>query len=78
MAHLDSKWPRIESAKAIRPEYSDYLCDLFNNGESKNLNKTGFFKLSYHNPKEIIFQHMSVTENVFNDRKNRYEEINRF
>ena len=44
----------------------------------KFLNKTGFFKVSTHNPKENEFQHMSVKENVFNDRKNRYEEINRF
>ena len=71
MAHLDSKWPKIETAKAIRPEDSDYLCEHFNNGEWKILNKTGFFKVSYYNPKEIVFQHMGVKENVFNERKNR-------
>ena len=78
MAHLDSEWPKKEIAKAIRPGDSDYLCELPNNGEWKNLNKTGFFKVSYCKPKEIIFQHMSVEENAFNDRKNRCEEINRF
>ena len=78
MAHPDSKWPKIETAKAIRPEDSDYLCELFINGEWKNSNKTWFFKVSYYNPKEIVFRKMSVEENVFNDRKNRYEEINRF
>ena len=26
----------------------------------------------------MVFQHMSVKEKVFNDRKNRYKEINRF
>ena len=78
MAHLDSKEPKIESAEAIRPGDSDYLCELPNNGEWNNLNKTGFFKISHYNPKEIVFQHMSVRENAFNDRKNRCEEINRF
>ena len=59
-AHPDSKRPKIETAKAIRPEDSDYLCELFNNGEWKNLNKTGFFKVKYYNPENIVFQHMSV------------------
>ena len=78
MAHLDSNWPKIESAKAISPGDSDYLCELPNNGEWKNLNKKGFFEVSYCNSKEIVFQHMSVKENAFNVRKNRCEGINRF
>ena len=44
----------------------------------EKLNKTGFFKVSYYNPKEIVFQHLSVKENVLNNRKNRHEEIIRF
>ena len=51
---------------------------MFNNGNWKGLNKSGFFKARYYNPKEIVFQHVSLEEIVFNDRKNRYEEINRF
>ena len=43
MAHPDSRWPKIETAKAIRLEDSDYLCELFITGEWKNLDKTGFF-----------------------------------
>ena len=38
MAHPDSNWPKIETAKAIRPEGSDYLCELPNSGEWKNIN----------------------------------------
>ena len=78
MAHPDSKWPKIETAKAIRHDCRDYLCELFKNGEWKNLNKTGSFKVKYYNPENIVFQHMSPKENLFNDRKNRYEEMNRF
>ena len=77
MAHSDSKWPKIETAKAFIIEESDRLCSLFNNGDWKSLNKTGFFEVKYHNHKEIFFQHMSVKGNVFNDRKKSYEEINR-
>ena len=32
-AHKDSKWPKVETAKAIKNEESDRLCDLFNSGE---------------------------------------------
>ena len=26
MAHLDSKWPKVQTKKAIKIEYSDRLC----------------------------------------------------
>ena len=78
MAHPDSKWPALQTAKAIIVEDGDRLCSLFKNGDWKSLNKSGFFIVRYYNPKDNIFQHMSVKENVFNDRKNRHEAINRF
>ena len=52
MAHPDSMWPKIETAKAIRPDDSDNLCKRFINGEWKNLNKKGFFKVSYYKPQK--------------------------
>ena len=42
------------------------------------INKSGFFDVKYHNPEKIIFQHMSVEEQVFNPVKKRLEEVNRF
>ena len=78
IAHLESEWPKVEIAKAVIIEDSNYFCELFNSGDWKSLNKSGFFRVKYYNPEEITFQHMSVEENVFNDRKNRYEETNRF
>ena len=78
MAHPDSKWPKTETAKEINIEDSNYLCELFGDGDWKSLNESGFFTVRYYNPKEFLFQHMSAEENVFNDRKSRYEEINRF
>ena len=76
MAHPDSKWPKKETVVAVNTENSDRLCSLFNNCEWKDLNESGFFKMTYYNPKEIFFHYMGVKENVFNARKNRYEEIN--
>ena len=46
MAHKDSKWPKIEIAKAIKKEDSDRFCELFNSSEWKTLNKSGFFKIN--------------------------------
>ena len=65
-------------SKTISIEDSNLLCELFNNGDWKSSNKSGFFKMRYYNLKETIFQHMSLKENIFNDRTNRYQEINRF
>ena len=34
--------------------------------------------MRFYNPREFVFQHTTVKEKLFNDRKKRYEEINRF
>ena len=77
MALSDSKWPKTETAKAIDTEDSNRLCSLYNSGDWKSLNKSGFFKVRLKNAKEFIFQQMSVKK-TFNDRESRYEEINHF
>ena len=78
MAHEKSTWPAIETAKAINPEDSEVYCKLFNTGEWASLNKTGFFKVKYHNPENLILQHMAVKEDVYNETKNKSENVNRF
>ena len=78
MAHMSSMWPAIETAKAINPEDSGVYCKLFNTGEWASLNKTGFFKVKYHNPENLILQHMAIKEDVYNDTENKYKNVNRF
>ena len=75
MAHLDSNWPQIETAKAVNIEHSNTLSPLFKIGSWKSLKMSGVFKVRYYNPKEIFFQRTSGKEIVFNDRKKRYELI---
>ena len=77
-AHVDSKGPKIETAKALNIEDNDGLYTLFKNGDWKRLNISRFFKVKNYKSKEIIFQHMSGKENAFNNRKKRYEETIRF
>ena len=55
MAHPDSKWPTIATAKTINIEDSNYLCELFNNGDWKSLNKTGFFEVKITTLKTLSF-----------------------
>ena len=78
MAHEKSTWPAIETANAINPEDSEVYCKLFNTGEWASLNKTGFFEVKYHNPENLILQHMAVKEDVYNEAKNKSEKVNRF
>ena len=74
-----STWPEIETSISINPiQDGNYLCDLFNNNEWKNLNKSGFFKVKYYNPEYLILQHIAVNEEVFNESKNKFEHVNRF
>ena len=76
--HKDSKWPKIETAMAIRKEDSARLCELLNTCERKKFNKSFFFDVKYHNHENIIFQDMSAEEQIFNVIKHRCEEVNRF
>ena len=44
----------------------------------EKLNKSGFFDVKHHNPENIIFQHISDKQQVFNPIEIRQEELNRF
>ena len=57
---------------------NDAVCYLFNSGKWNQLNKSAFLTIKYHNPENLIFQHLPIKEKIKNPRKNnRFEEINR-
>ena len=57
---------------------NDAICCLFNSGRWNELNRSAFLTVKYHNPENLIFQHIPVKEKVKNPYKNkRLEEINR-
>ena len=62
----------------MKKEDSAHLCELFNTGERKKLNKPGFFDVKHYNLENNIFQQMSVGKQVFNTIENRSEEVIRF
>ena len=57
---------------------TDAVCSLFNGGIWNELNRYSFLTVKYHNPENLVFQHLSVKEKNENPYKNnRLEEINR-
>ena len=74
----DSNWPKIETAYPFKKFMNDAICTLFNSGRWNELNRSAFLTIKYHNPENLIFQHLPVKEKIENPyKKNRFEEINR-
>ena len=54
------------------------ICTLFNSGRWPELNRSAFLTIKYHDPENLIFQHLPIKEKTENPFKNnRFEEINR-
>ena len=74
----DSTWPKIETAYPFKKDMNDAVCYLFNSGKWNELNRSAFLTVKYHNPENLIFQHLPIKEKINNPYKNnRFEEINR-
>ena len=74
----NSTWPKIETAYPFKKYTNESICSLFNSGKWNELNRSAFLTVKYHNPENLIFQHLPVKEKVKNPYKNnRFEEINR-
>ena len=74
----NSTWPKIETAYPFNKYMSDAVCTLFNSGRWNELNRSAFLTIKYHNPANLVFQHLPIKEKIENPYKNnRLEEINR-
>ena len=74
----NSTWPKIETAYPFKKYMCDVVCTLFNSGRWDEINRSAFLTVKYHNPENLIFQHLTVKEKIENPYKNnRLEEINR-
>ena len=57
---------------------NDAVCTLFISGRWNELNRSAFLTVKYHNPENLVFQHLPIKEKTENPYKNnRLEEINR-
>ena len=74
----NSTWPKIETAYPFKKHMNDAICYLFNSGKWNQLSRSAFLTIKYHNPENLIFQHLPIKEKINNPYKNnRLEEINR-
>ena len=74
----NSTWPKIETGYPFKKHMNDALCYLFNSGKWNQLKRSTFFTIKYHNPENLIFQHLPIKEKNKNPYKNnRFEEIDR-
>ena len=74
----NSTWPKIETAYPFKKHMNESICTLFNNGRWNELNRSVFLTVKYHNPENLIFQHLPVKEKFkIPYKNNRLEEINR-
>ena len=75
---INSTWPKIETAYPFKKFMNDAVCYLFNSGKWNQLNRSAFLTIKYHNPENLIFQHLPIKKKIKNPYKNnRFEEINR-
>ena len=77
-AHSDenSTWPAIETSYPFEIYLNDAVCEIFNSGRWDELKRTVFLTVKYHNPKNLIFQHIPIREKVKYSYKNRLQEMN--
>ena len=73
-----SNWPKIETAYAFEDYMNDAVCSLFNSKEFEKLNLCCFLTVKYHNPENLIFQHLPARDRIqIPFKNNAYEDVNR-
>ena len=60
----NSTWPKIETAYPFKKYMNDAVCTLFNSGRWNELNRSAFITVKYHNPKNMIFQHLPIKKRL--------------
>ena len=68
-ADEDSKWPAIETSFPFERFLSDAICELFNSSRWEEVNGSAFLTVKFHNPENLIFQHILTKEKLNNPQK---------
>ena len=67
-----STWPKIETVCPFKKHMNDSICSLFISGRWIELSRSAFLTVNYHEPENLVFQHLLVREKTNNPyRKNR-------
>ena len=80
LVDLKSTWSNLETTYPIKKYMSVGIWSLFNSGRWKQLNRCAILPVKYHNPENLVFQHLPVKEKIINPYKSidcKTIEINR-
>ena len=67
-----SVYPKIETGFAFKPHMNDVYVEAFNNQSfNEDGDESAILTIKYHNPQDLIFQHLPVKEKVKKIEVNR-------
>ena len=64
-----STWPKIEAVCPFKKHMNDSIFSLFISGRWIELNRSAFLTVKYHEPENLVFQHLLVREKTKNPYK---------
>ena len=65
----NSVYPKIETGFAFKPHMNDIYVGAFNNQTfNEDDDESGILTIKYHNPPDLIFQHLPIKEKVKKSR----------
>ena len=68
----NSVYPKIETGFAFKPHMNDVYVEAFNNQSfNEDVDESAILTIKYHNPPDLIFQHLPVKEKVKKIEVNR-------
>ena len=68
----NSVYPKSETGFAFKPQKNNVYVEAFNNQSfNQDGDESAIFRLKYYNPRDLIFQHLSVEENFKKIELNR-------
>ena len=57
---INSIQSKIETAYPFKEKMRDAVCSLFNSGRWIKFNRSAFLTVQYHNPENLVFQHLPI------------------
>ena len=70
-----SVYPKIETGFAFKPHMNDVYVEAFNNQTfNEDGDESAILTIKYHNPSDLIFQHLPVKEKIKKNRSESYEK----
>ena len=66
---IKSTWPKLETTCPFAKDMSEIICSLFNSARWNEFKRSALLSVIYHNPENLVFQHLHVKEKNKNPNK---------